>query len=120
MKLPTTWKMCNGCVIKIVDMDDSHLTNTLLMMKRNVTKICRREADILFREDLSALASALSQAGGDDAQMTIEGEMARLEVKDIDVGLSLSKMPRYVALCQEAEFRSDLREFEAANKRRAT
>lgn len=99
-KLPTHWRQKNGVVIAIRDMDDSHLTNTILMIGRAAEKA----SDYIFQRDLAGMTSFATTCRGDGATMAIESAISQL--RPHTVAEILHTWPIWHAFREEADRRA--------------
>lgn len=113
---PTHWTTRDGRKVPIELIDDDHLTNCILMVRRSKRRYAVRAAEGEYRENLGVLAHGLRHVNGEMARDAIEEEIMRLEMTKCDPELLLLEDPMYLALCAEAEHRSALEEFRAAVK----
>lgn len=90
------WTIKDGSKIRICDMSDSHLDNTL--------KLLKKVTDTETRNAISAGYSLLSTINGEMAEYAIEGELSSLE----ESGLDPSELfPLYENLLNEKERRKE-------------
>lgn len=112
--LPTSWVMRTGERVKIADMTDDHLTNTILMIRRNCARMLENKADTVFMRELASIGCA-SVANGEGAQDACHEAILNARRPRYSVERYLAESRIYCALVAEGEHRSALREFEAHN-----
>jgi len=89
-----TWKTREGAVMRIKDMGDSHLVNTIKYLERHATNMRLNQASDMFRYAATA---------PDGAAMCAEsGAEQLLEMSDEEF---LSEYPKYKGLVREAKKR---------------
>jgi hypothetical protein len=95
-KQTAVWTTKQGEKIRICDMKDSHLINTI--------KLLRRNAATRIHQELQAAYSCLAGLRGEMAQFYCERDIDRLEEMDPDVLLRNYEI--YEKLTKEAERRN--------------
>ena len=90
------WRCKDGSVVAIKDMTDSHLANTIKMLRRGV----RRQN----QANLSAAYSVSFGLQGEMAQLFVEQDIDCMEEFDEDEWLS-GNVPQYDKMMREAEKR---------------
>ena len=98
--LPQKWRQRDGRIIEIADMDDHHLTCTILMVARAAAKT----ADYIFNRDAATLCYGRSSVNGDGALDVIDGELMNLRPHTI--AEVLSTWPIWHSLRNEADRRA--------------
>ena len=94
-KVTKLWKMKDGNTIRICDMDDNHLQNTIAMLERATETAREKELDSAIR-----------------AEMFFQGEQALLSVEEAQIEISNADteyfFPIYKYLLDEQNRRKDL------------
>lgn len=90
------WKCKDGRKVRVCDMTDSHLLNTIAMLERN--------ASALLAQEISAAYSCLSMLQGEMATYYCERDIDRLEETSPGEFLEATQ-PIYTHLCNEADRR---------------
>lgn len=88
------WKTRDGSEIRIKDMGDRHLINSIRMLERNVDKARQTLID--------SAESILTTMNGEMAQYAIESGIRDLESGEVDIE---EVFPVYEELTEEAELR---------------
>lgn len=88
----TTWKTSNGRLIKVSEMEDTHLVNTIKLLRRNAQK--------LILQELAQMANYINNAP-DGAAMAAMSEADRIIEMTDDEYLS-HRLPAFDALLLEA------------------
>lgn len=90
------WKQKDKTIIKIKDMDDNHLKNTIKMLQRKGQK--------MLDEEISAAYSCLSTFNGEMAIMTCEQDITKMEGMD-GSDIMRYEHPQYNNMIKELEKR---------------
>lgn len=90
------WKTKSGQVLKIKDMTDSHLLNTIRFLERAGEK--------QMQQEIAAAWSCLSSLQGEMATFYCEQDIDRLEETTLEDWLNMTN-PKYNRLVAEAEKR---------------
>lgn len=90
----TTWKKKDGSVMEITAMTDSHLTNSINMLRRNAQTLLDAEMEFILSGPMPR---------GDHAQDAVDGCLR--ELSDMTPEQFLDEHDAYTALMREARIR---------------
>lgn len=93
-KVTKKWKQKDGTKIRICDMTDSHLRNTINMLERFTKRL-----EII---QINTGYQILNMLNGEMAIDSVESDLAHLEEHGLD---PWDEMPLYEDLCKEADRR---------------
>lgn len=103
-RLPETWTTRDGRVIRIAEMGDSHLLNTVALLRR------RNHAGVRARAWRTALRAASYATTAPDGAADAAMECAHACLRgDCDDEILAEELPEFAALLEEARRRYHLR-----------
>lgn len=114
MQLPTHWRTRNGQMLRIRDMSDSHLLNAIWMLERKAEGMGRQLGMALFcKQLLNEISRVRCGPVNDEIMWGLNDCEDQLEPWVISRQEVLKDWPKYLALMDEAKFRSEAAEFQA-------